>query len=167
MKENTRQHTIDGLFVLLGFGVFAVCILLVLLAGAQGYRAQTERDERSWQMRTGLQYVAAKIRHGDELGAVSVSGSDGERWYDTLQLEETIAGEQYTTAIYCDDGVIRELFGFKDSPLEKENGEEIMQAESLRFRLGAEGLLEIEYTDVNGTVGTLMIYPRCGEVRAS
>ncbi len=45
MKKRTTQHHIDGLAALLLFGIFAVCVLMVLLTGANAYRRLTERDQ--------------------------------------------------------------------------------------------------------------------------
>ena len=47
MKKHSIQHHIDTLAVLLLFGVFAVCVLSVLLTGADAYRRMTERDNRA------------------------------------------------------------------------------------------------------------------------
>ena len=49
MKENKRKA--DAVLVLLLFGVFAVCILSVLLTGADAYRRLAERDEMSYDRR--------------------------------------------------------------------------------------------------------------------
>ena len=47
MKRKPIQHQMDGLIALLLFGVFAVCVLAVLLTGADAYRRLTERDRRA------------------------------------------------------------------------------------------------------------------------
>ena len=54
MKRKTIKHHIDGLIALLLFGVFAVCVLAVLLTGAEAYRRLTQRDRaRSEERRVG------------------------------------------------------------------------------------------------------------------
>ena len=45
MKKRPIRHQIDGLIALLLFGVFSVCILAVLLTGADAYRRLTDRDQ--------------------------------------------------------------------------------------------------------------------------
>lgn len=162
MRESGRQHHMDALFVLLSFGVFAVCVLLVLLTGARTYRAQTNRDQESWDRRTGVQYVAAKVRHADEAGAISFSGGDGGLWYDTLNLKETYGGEEYVTAIYCYDGYIRELFTVEGGVYAPEDGEPVLEAQGLRFGWDGE-LIQVEATDVNGNTSRLVLSPRCPE----
>ena len=48
----------DGLAALLLFGIFAVCVLMVLLTGANAYRRLTERDQQAYQRRTCAQYLS-------------------------------------------------------------------------------------------------------------
>lgn len=152
----------DALFVLLSFGVFAVCVLLVLLTGAKTYRAQTDRDQSSWERRTGAQYVAAKLRHGDEAGAVSFSGADGAGWYDTLNLRETYDGREYVTAVYYYDGYIRELFTVEGGVYAPEDGEPVLKAQGLRFGLDGS-LIEVECTGTSGETSRSYIALRSGE----
>ena len=46
MRDNRQHsHRIDGLSVLFLFAAFTVCILLVLLLGADAYRRVTSRDQ--------------------------------------------------------------------------------------------------------------------------
>ena len=52
MKRQGTKHQIDGLLMLLLFGVFAVCVLIVLLTGARAYRGLTERDRAAYDRRT-------------------------------------------------------------------------------------------------------------------
>ena len=47
----------DGVFVLLLFCVFAVCVLSVLLTGAGAYRRLTERDRVSYDRQIGRAHV--------------------------------------------------------------------------------------------------------------
>ena len=97
----------DGLLILLLFGVFAVSILAVLLSGAGVYRRLAERDDRSYDRRTAVQYVATRVRQADQAGGVSVRTFEG---CPALILSEEIEGELYETRIYHYDGYIRELF---------------------------------------------------------
>ena len=43
-KRNVKQH-MNGLAALLLFGLFAFCVLAVLLTGAGAYRRLTARDQ--------------------------------------------------------------------------------------------------------------------------
>lgn len=180
MKLTEKQHHIEGLFVLLSFGVFAVCVLLVLLTGAQRYRVQVERGQESWEGRTCLQYAATKVRHGDAAGAVDLAllagpaeqppaaDGNGDVWWDALLLLEELDGQRYTTMVYCYDGYVRELFtGEGMENFDPESGEAVMAAQALRFAINDEGLLKIQATDSGGDTHTLALCLRSGEVGAS
>ena len=45
MTNLRRKHQIDGLLALALLGLFAVCILAVLLSGARTYRRLAARDD--------------------------------------------------------------------------------------------------------------------------
>lgn len=152
----------DGLFVLLSFGVFAVCVLLVLLTGADVCRSQTERDQAAWSRRTGAQYLTAKLRHADEAGAIGFSGGDGTLWYDTLDLREEIDGQTYVTRVYCYDGYIRELFTVDGGVYAPEDGEPVLAAQELRFGWDGE-LVEAVCVDADGQASRSYFAPRSGE----
>ena len=72
MKQTTIKHHLDGLLALILFGVFAVSILVVLLCGADAYNRLTQRDQAAYEHRTGLQYVAARVRQADAAGEIRV-----------------------------------------------------------------------------------------------
>jgi len=118
MKQIREKHEIDGVFVLLLFVVFAGSILMVLLLGASSYEKLVERDQESYNARTGIQYIAAKLRHNDEADCVQV-GSFSERNHkqaddiSTLYLRMGEEGEYYYTKIYYYDGYIREVLCLK------------------------------------------------------
>ena len=148
---------------LLLFGVFAACVLLVLLTGADAYRRLTERDQAAYDRRTCVQYVATRVRQADCAGGVSVSEFDG---VPVLELHETIEGTDYVTLVYCYDGWLRELFAAADAGLDPEAGETVMEAQDLALTL-KDGLLTAAVTDSQGTVNTLVLSLRSGEGMAA
>ena len=62
----------DSLTGLVLFAVFAVCILMILLAGADVYRRLTERDQSVYGRRTIAQYLTTRIRQADSGGSLRV-----------------------------------------------------------------------------------------------
>ncbi len=62
MKKRPIQHQLNGLMALLLFGVFAACVLAVLLTGANAYRRLTQRDQEAYLRRTCVQYLATRVR---------------------------------------------------------------------------------------------------------
>ena len=89
----------EGLLVLLLFGVFAACVLSVLLMGAGRYRVLTERDDASYSWRTAAQYLTTRVRQADTADGVRVGAFDGGEGEDTLFLTEQIDGVAYTTRV--------------------------------------------------------------------
>ncbi len=154
MKQITEKHEIDGVFVLLLFVLFAGSILMVLLSGASSYEKLVARDQESYNARTGIQYIAAKLRHNDEADCVQV-GSFSERTnkeadeITTLYLRMGADGEYYYTKIYYYEGYIREVLCLEDSGLTPEAGQEILPARGMVIK-EADSLLQVTITDENG-----------------
>ena len=92
MKNEQKQSRITGLMALVVFGVFAVCILAVLLTGANVYQRLVHRGTQDYDRRTAAQYVTTRIRQADRAGSVTVEDFDG---LDALALREIINGETY------------------------------------------------------------------------
>ena len=157
MKRMTeKKNSIAGLAALLVFGIFAVCVLLVLLQGADTYQKIHERGQAAYEQRTAAQFLAAKIRQAD--GTVGVASfGDGE----ALIFEEMIEGETYASWIYCYDGWLREYFGTVEEEPLPEFGEPVLEAGYLSMML-EDDLLWILLEDSEGVDQEFQIYLRSG-----
>lgn len=156
MKRQETKHHMDGLLMLLLFGVFAVCVLIVLLTGAKAYRGLTDRDRAAYDRRTCVQYIATKVRQGDAMGGVTV-----EPFGDTaaLCLRDP---DGFITRLYGHDGWLMELYTFADAELEPQDGEKVMPLTGLSFDL-EDGLLTVELQSGEGVTDTLRLSLRAGE----
>ena len=161
MKIKEQKRKADTVLVLVLFGVFAVCILAVLLTGADVYRRLAERDEISYDRRVAAQYLATRVRQADEAGCVAVESIDG---VDVLILREEIEGEHYETRVYCYDGYVRELFAYAEDEFFAGDGEAVLKAERLSLRMEGQ-VITAELTDPTGQVQALTLYLRSGEGR--
>lgn len=161
MKRRTIQHHMDGLAALLLFGVFAVCVLLVLITGADAYRRLTDRDQDSYLRRTGVQYIAAHVRHADSLDVVRVEPFDG---VDALVLADE--GGEYLTRVYCYDGWLMELYCAEGANLGPQDGEKVLKASGLELSR-KDNLLEIVLISPKGARDTLRLSLRSGEGAAT
>ena len=130
MKKRPIRHQIDGLIALLLFGVFSVCILAVLLTGADAYRRLTDRDQAAFDRRTTLQYIATRVRQADR--------ADGGR-VSALVFDDR---DGYVTRVYCWNGSIMELYAEEALDLTLEAGEPVMEAEAVEFSM-EDGRLRI------------------------
>lgn len=157
MKRITKEHDISTVAALLLLGVFAVCILSVLLTGAKAYRKLTERDHVSFEKRTCIQYIATKVRQApDEVLVEQFGGSDA------LVLTEQIEGETYLTRVYCHNGYLMELFTSTGDEFFPEDGEQILPAQELSLdKNGA--LLTILVTDAQQETAELKLSLRSEE----
>lgn len=149
MKRRSIQHHMDGLMALLLFGVFAVCVLAVLLTGAKAYRRLTERDQSAYQSRTCAQYLATRVRQADQADGVYTEDFGGA---DALVLEE----DGYLTRVYCYEGALMELYCAVDAEMEPRDGEEVMSAQELSLEL-EDGLLTAVLTGADGREETLYL----------
>ena len=140
MKEKNNGFQINGILVLVLFGVFAVSILIVLLTGAGAYRRLTERGQTAYTERTITQYVTTRVRQADARGSVSVGSFQGVQ---ALELYESLDGHVYVTRIYCYDGFVRELFTGADMEFLPSDGECLLEAETMCFSL-EDGFLFVE-----------------------
>ena len=159
MEHTPKKQNMTNLAVLLVFTVFAACILMVLLSGANLYRRLTERDQHSYGHRTAAQYITTRVRQADSIHTISVEDFEG---INSLVLHQEIDSEHYETRVYCWEGYIRELFTPTDSGLSPEDGEKLVEATALTFHLtGCTLSVELIYTD--GCVQPLTLFLRSRE----
>lgn len=131
MKQTSK---IQSFLALMVFTVYALCILAVLLTGAGVYRDLVHSGGESYESRTAVQYVATRVRQAQTVTVEDFGGCQA------LTLSEKIGEETYVTRVYCHEGYLRELYCAANAELSPEDGEKVMEAESLQFSL-EEGLL--------------------------
>ncbi len=158
IQTNTSQ-TVDTVFVLVLFCVFAVAVLMVLFAGTGAYQDIADRMERQYAERTCLSYLDAKVRHYDETGMVSAENFGG---CDALVLYEDIEGVRYKTLIYCYDGYVREIFFEDGLQFLPEDGEIVVPAKELSVELAADDLLRLVCVSADDNREELLIYLHSG-----
>ena len=159
MRQKRGKGNIAGLAALLLFGVFAVCVVLVLLTGADAYRGLTRRDQSVYSRRTVAQYLTTRVRQADRAGQIAAGQFGGG---DALLLEEEIDGILFVTRVYYYDGAIRELFSFADETFEPRDGEEILPAQGLELALNGQ-VLTASIVNADGSVQELTLFLRSGE----
>ena len=149
MKE-LRSNKITQLMALLTFAVFAVCVLLVLLSGADVYQRLTAEGENQYARRTAAQYLTTRVRQAEDVTVGDFAG------LDALEFRETVNGRGYITRVYCYEGDLRELFTPAEGNFLPEDGEKLLQAEDLSLSL-EENLLQVQITLPDGSVQTLQL----------
>lgn len=130
MTTMRKKNYLSSVLVLLVFAVFVVSVLMVLLTGADVVQKLNERDRRSYDQRTIVQYITTRVRQADEQGMVEVREIEGK---SVLALGEMIEGIRYDTLVYCWDGYLCELFTESGLDMGLEFGEWILPVEDIRF----------------------------------
>ncbi len=154
-----QKNHLEGLIALLLFGVFAVCLLMVLLTGADTYKRLTNTNQTAYDNRTCVQYIATQVRRADCADSVSLT-SFGEG--DALSLAENIDGETYVTLIYVYNGYLMELFCSDVDAMSPEDGEQIMEIGGLKLAL-VDGVLDIVCINADETEYSLTLTLRSGK----
>ena len=159
MKEKSKKSNLTALAPLLIFLIFTICILTVLLTGADIYKKISLRDQNSFQRRTTVQYLTTRIRQSDTEGMVFVGDFNAEDMGDTgdtLFLKEEINGRTFFTRIYCHEGYLYELFSEAGLETSKQYGEKILKVNALNFTIRGN-LLYIEVTHADSEIETLIL----------
>ena len=150
MKHTEKTGTLPQMTATVLLVLLAACLLLVLLGGAAVYVRVTRRTELAHDCRTGIQYIATRVRQAQ--GEVeTVPFGQGQ----ALALTQTVDGTEYWTRIYCHDGYLMELFTEKDGDFEPRDGERLVRAEALDVTC-QEGLVHICLTG-DGQVSRLSL----------
>jgi len=156
--KNVERGSVRGVFVFALLAMFAVLSLLVVIIGARAYKGINAASDAAYASRTGMSYLAGKVRGADEAGMVSILEQDGAA---VLVLGGLYGGERYNTYIYCDGKSVLEYFANANQAFSAGFGEEILSAQALAFQL--EGtLLSIHLVDANGEAQDLSLYLSAG-----
>lgn len=146
----------DGLIALLLFGVFAACLLVVLLTGAGAYRRLTERDDSVYEERTCAWYIAARVRQAQNPAGIRAEKfGDG----DALRIAD---GFGFATWVYCCDGFLMELYADENASMDPQDGEKVMELGGLRVTL-EDGLLRVTLSDRRGKESEILLAPGAGK----
>jgi hypothetical protein len=156
VKSRGQRHFIDMLFTLALFSVFTAASLIVVLIGADVYRAAISQMDESFEVNTTLTYIATKIRQHDSTDAIRIDDIDG---VSALVLSRPIGDEIFETWIYHHDGVIRELFINRQNraALWAGAGQALVEVYDFRFGMIQEGLIYIVAQSEDGFYGRMVV----------
>ena len=156
-KQRTINHSMQGVFVFVLLGMFAVMSTLMVLLGAQMYRNTVDHATRNNEDRVMVAYVRSMVRAEDADKSVSVEDQNG---LTTLALREELDGTGYVTWLYCHEGQLYEQFTSEGDEFDPADGTAICPAQSFEPRLEG-GLLTVDMTDGKGQQSTVRVGLRC------
>jgi len=146
-KNLNNNHDAGSLFSILLFFLFTLCMVFVMVIGANVYQNIVERMDDNFGHRTALAYITNKVRQYDRADSISVVTVEGQ---EVLELKSEANGAQYQTLIYCLDGEIRELYKLTEDELPLSAGIGIIEVESASFKLYEDTLLSILVEGADG-----------------
>lgn len=142
-----KRHTIDLLFPIALFLLFAASSLFLVILAANVYRKSVLREECNYESRTCLSYVAEKIRQSDENGGVKTGVFDG---LSCLILRQTFEEQPYVTYLYCYEGQLCELFIQEGIIMHAADGQKILKVHDFEITEQEKGIFKISCSDGNG-----------------
>ena len=158
-KHRRVQHGVQGVFVFVLLGLFAVMSTLMVLLGAQMYRNTVDHATANNEDRVLGAYVRSMVRAEDAAHGVSIEDHDGVK---ALALREDYDGEAFVTWLYCWEDRLYEQFTEAEAGFEPQSGTAICPAGSFEPRL-EDNLLTIDMTDGKGEPETVMVALRCAQ----
>ena len=162
MNRIKRGRSIDTIFVLIVFSIFAISVLMVLMLGASIYRNINEVSRENEAEQTALSYIWTKVKSFDNAGSISVGDFAGS---SALFLDEKVGETLFRTTIYSHNGWLMELYSEAGLTFSPSDGDRIVQVEDLSFRAVENQQVELNNnTLIKVTVENkmLLLSPRSG-----
>ena len=152
MNKKLRGRSIDTIFVLIVFSIFAFSVLMVLMLGASIYKNINDISREDEHERTVLSYVRTKTKNFDVAGNVSVEKFHG---VSALCIYENIDGTEFRTVIYGYDGWLYELFHDSSLAFSLDGGVRVSRIDDISFEQLDHGLIRVTTGDLS-----LLLSPR-------
>ena len=150
------QHNMQGAFIFVLLGLFALMSTLMVLLGAQMYHATVDHSQYNNENRIMGAYVRSMIRSMDD-GLISVESPGG---IPALALREIWEGDEYVTWLYQYDGQLYEQFTDLTDDFSPARGTEICPANSFTPSISG-GLLTLNMTDGADVPCNVQVALRC------
>lgn len=156
-KKTSVRHGMQGVFVFVLLGLFAVMSTLMVLMGAQMYRGTVENAGVNSENRLLNAYVRSMVRSEDALDAVRIEEVDG---VTAIALYEEIDGERYVTWMYRFEDQLYEQFTESEFDFDPTMGMPICPINSFDPSI-ENGLLTVRMTDDKDEACTVQVALRC------
>ena len=128
MKE--QKHSIEVVFTMVTFLVYAMVLLMFVSLGATVYRSVTQQMELHQTQRTAENYLREKVRQNDRAGDVSIGEIEG---VPALQISQTVGGKEYVTYIFAERGSLKELLVSAEKKAKMSDGTVLLSMEEVSF----------------------------------
>ena len=139
-----RQHSIDLIFPIALFFVFAASALMVLILAADLYSSAGKQQQKKEEIYTPLSYLAEKIRQNDTGGAIRIIRLEDT---DCLSIAADYDGTVYYTYIYAFENMLKELFVPEHADVSPGSGTDLMPVQDLQMEELSPGLFRFTAAD--------------------
>lgn len=150
------KHSIDAVFSVLLFGLFALILLLLVLFSAEAYKISVNNLKENQNLHTAMTYVTTKVRQHDEANAIYPGTIEN---MTALCLNDQIGDEIYTTYIYFDGLNLKELFTVPEASVSAALGTTIAELNDFQIEWTTSGFLKLYMEDIDGRNGELLLHP--------
>ena len=156
-NRGSNRHGMQGVFVFVLLGLFAVMSTLMVLMGAQMYRGTVADASANNGDRLLGAYVRSMVRSEDAKDAVLIEDHDG---VTAIALYEDIDDERYVTWIYRHDGQLYEQFTEAAYDFDPDMGMPVCPVNSFEPEIDGR-LLTVRMTDDKDEPCTVRVALRC------
>lgn len=155
MFKKEQHHTVDVLFVITLFLVFAVSVVMLTGTGANVYRNIVNSMSENYDSRTSFTYVINKIHTSDTDGAVTLGTYDG---LDAVLISEEVSNVNYCTYLYYYDGYMREVFTRYGSEYDPGLGTPLFELKSFKATPVTSTLYRFDIETPSGEQESLFVH---------
>jgi len=154
MNKAMRGRSIDTIFVLIVFSIFALSVLMTLMFGATIYRNINDLSHSNEPEQIALSYIWTKTKNFDKADTIGIGDFNGK---PSLFIYESFGDTDFRTAIYHYDGWLFELFSEVGLELSPSSGTRIVMVDDLTFEV-----YNNNYFRANSGDKSLLLYARSG-----
>jgi hypothetical protein len=147
-QKNQKKHTVDILFVLILFGVFAFSALMLVIMGSNVYTKTVNAMENNFNNRTSYAYITEKFRRNDSVNSISIEEINSN---SAFVFNEIINDVEYETYLYIHDGYLKEMLIKKGNSLPLEAGNIILEASNFSIIQEENNIYHCSLEEESGT----------------
>ncbi len=155
MLKDNKRHTIDVLFVITLFAVFAMSIMTLTGIGASVYKKIETSMSENYDSRTAFSYISNRLRQSDTNGNISLGTYGGT---DAVIITEEINNVTYCTYLYCYDGHLKELFTRAGQEFDLGFGTDILELDAFSATYETDTLIRFELTPKDTDKETVFVH---------
>lgn len=157
MFKSPRKHTVDILFVITLFAVFAISVMTLTGVGARVYESIVNRMDENFNSRTAFTYISNKVHQSDADGNVTLGEFGG---VEALIISEEIDNITYNTYLYYYDGYLKELFTRAGQNFDPKYGDDILALEGFKAVKLTPSLIKFDIYPAGEAKETLFVHLR-------